>query len=88
MLERTAALVDTPDLVARLDAAMCGSPLPKPADHKGGSATDMFELTLERAERRRIASALAARRAAGETTREGRHLGGFVEAWQEYAELV
>jgi hypothetical protein len=61
-------------------------PLPKPADHRGGVATDMFVLALDGTELSAVVAAVAAAIAADvrtDATRE-RGLGGFLEAWQEY----
>ena len=55
LLEHTAALLEespggasgaTPALAATLRAAANQRPLPKPADHKGGAQTDMFQTPL------------------------------------------
>lgn len=73
-------------LAGTLDKVMSGDPLPKPRDHKGGPATDMFVMTLADAEIRlvlRAVSSAAGERRTTAATRE-RGLGGFVEAWTEY----
>ena len=85
MLEQTADLVDEPQARALRDV-MRARPLDKPADHKGGSATDMFELDLDQAVGVAILEAVQAAVAEGRTsagTRE-RGLGGFVAAWTEH----
>ena len=46
MLARTAQWVE-PSAAAALREAMRAPPLPKPRDHKGGPATDMFEVDLD-----------------------------------------
>ena len=46
MLTRTAQWVEPP-VAAALHDAMQARPLPKPGDHKGGPATDMFEVNLD-----------------------------------------
>jgi hypothetical protein len=73
-----------------LASTLHAPPLAKPADHRGGPATDMFrlELTLEDA---RSVTALVVRAAAyGRTTSgtAGRGLGGFAEAWQELTQYL
>ena len=71
-------------LAARLHAALAGTALPKPADHRGPPATDMFALVLAPAEALRARTVIAAAAARGMRTPEGRGLGGFVAAWDEY----
>ena len=85
MLEQTMELLDTA-LRAELQAAMSCPPIAKPEDHKGGPATDMFQLTLERPQVLAVHARVAAAVVAGErTTGTGaRGLGGFEEAWREY----
>ena len=46
MLTRTAQWVEPP-VAAALHDAMRARPLPKPRDHQGGPATDMFEVDLD-----------------------------------------
>lgn len=46
MLTRTAQWVEPP-VAAALRDAMRARPLAKPRDHKGGPATDMFEVDLD-----------------------------------------
>lgn len=60
--------------------------LAKPEDHKGGPATDVFELDLALDEVVDIVRVVVAAHTAGTTTSATRQrgLGGFVEAWQEY----
>lgn len=81
MLTETAGLVPAP-LRAPLCAAMAQTPLPKPPDHKGGEQTDMFEVALHDFADG-ILAAVEAAEARGETTTQGRSLGGFVAAWRE-----
>ena len=91
MLEQTLELLaGRPDLAAPLRRAMAGVPLAKPQGHKGGVATDMFVLNLDLAAASAIAKCVAAAVAEGlETTEtQGRGLGGFREAWREYAEFI
>jgi hypothetical protein len=86
LLEQTREIVDEPSLKFRLNEDLSATPLPKPADHQGDAATDMFRMSLSlpevRALRRQIESAAAEGRTSSGT--RGRGLGGFVEAWQEY----
>ena len=91
MLEQTLELLaGRPDLAVPLRRAMAGVPLAKPQGHKGGAATDMFVLDLDLAAASAIAKCVAAAAAEGLETRgtRGRGLGGFREAWREYAEFI
>ena len=74
------------DLVAALRSALEGKPLAKPPGHKGGPATDMFELSLtgEQVEAAVAAVRRAVERSEETTGTQGRGLGGFLEAWLEY----
>ena len=81
MLKETACLVPAA-LRPPLCAAMTQTPLPKPADHKGGEQTDMFKVALHDVVDG-ILAAVEAAEARGETTTTGRSLGGFVAAWRE-----
>jgi hypothetical protein len=94
LLEQTCELLDVDDDSELSDVLhnlhrvlQSGEPLTKPADHKGGMATDMFRIALGTAEIRRVCDCVAAAAAAQRETRgtRGRGLGGFVEAWREYA---
>jgi len=82
MLAETACLVPAA-LRPPLRAAMAQTPLPKPSDHKGGEQTDMFEVALQDSADA-ILAAVKAAEARGETTTQGRSLGGFVAAWREF----
>lgn len=87
LLECTAGLLDASGeeaLAGVLRGALAGDPLPKPRDHRGGAASDFFVLTLDTGAIRRIVDVLAGARRDGRRTLDGRSLGGFVEAWQEY----
>ena len=70
-----------------LSSTLDGIALAKPVDHSGGGATDMFELALSAREAEVFAAAIAAAVADGDRTSGTRErgLGGFLEAWQEYA---
>jgi hypothetical protein len=85
MLEQTQELLE-PDLAMRIARVLTDPPLPKPSDHRGGAATDMFLLALTREDVARICRSVAAAAEAGVTTSSttGRGLGGFREAWEEY----
>jgi hypothetical protein len=88
LLEQTCELLDDSELKDVLHSVLrSGEPLAKPADHKGGVATDMFRIELGAAETHRICNCVAVAAAAQRETRgtRGRGLGGFVEAWREYA---
>lgn len=92
MLAQTIELLegaDRPALAAALAAALDPArarQLPKPAGHRGGRETDMFELALERTCVDEIAATVAACVAANVRTSGtlARGLGGFAEAWEEY----
>ena len=73
-------------LRAELEAALRSSPITKPEDHKGGTATDMFQLTLASRQVSAVHERVAAAVAAGDRTSGTgkRGLGGFEEAWREY----
>lgn len=90
LLEQTCELLDAndPDLSDVLKMTLqTGKPLFKPSDHKGGAATDMFRIELGAAAVHRICDCVAAAAAAQRETHgtRGRGLGGFLEAWREYA---
>ena len=87
MLEQTGGLVNAVAAEA-LRAFTARAPLVKPADHKGGAVSDMFEIDLEAARVREIVEHLERARAAGRTTPQGRPLGGFVAAWVEYRDWI
>jgi len=74
-------------LSAALRAALQQPPLAVPADHRGHAATQMFHLALPAAARQRALVVVQRAAAAGRTTSgtAARGLGGFVEAWREYA---
>lgn len=84
MIERSALLVDDAALRSAVCEALMGTPLRKPAGHKGGVATDMFGMTLTVEQAGRVLAAVRLAADAGRTTSEGRGLGGFVAAWNEY----
>jgi hypothetical protein len=93
MLEQTCELLDAEhaDLSDALKKVLrLGKPLPRPADHKGGEATEMFRIELGCNAARRICDCVNAAAAAQIETSgtRGRGLGGFVEAWREYAEAT
>jgi hypothetical protein len=77
-------------LAARLATVLRGAPLEKPADHRGGALTDMFVVTLSVEEARAIDRTVAGAVVGGCTTTatKSRGLGGFREAWHEYAMYV
>ena len=75
------------DLSALLRHAVEGEPLATPADHKGPAATQVLRVELDVRVRAEMLSAIADAHQRGLTTPHTvkRGLGGFVEAWQEYA---
>ena len=88
MLEHSSRLfasMGAHDLEQALNVERLDGPLQKPADHTGPPATDMFLLELPVDDR--LAALQLIKRAVDEgCTADGRNLGGFVEAWREYAE--
>jgi hypothetical protein len=71
-----------------LQEAMRQAPLAKPDDHRGGPATDMFELSLDSAEVGEIVAVIEQAIQRETKTSGGRSLGGFGEAWQEFQRQV
>ena len=89
MLNETIGLVGAQSSFGlTLEAAMRATPLEKPLDHRGGPATDMFELDLGASEVDAIVLEIEQAAQRNATTSGGRGLGGFVEAWQEYQRQV
>jgi hypothetical protein len=90
MLCETAALMEDRELAARILAPLGRTPFEKPADFRGGAATDMFAVDLSRRDVQRIEIALRGARACGRALAHtpGRGLGGFVEAWAEYGRTL
>lgn len=89
LLEQTARLLadaGAMDLAAALQAVAAQAPLPKPPDHRGGAGSDFFAVELAAGQAESIVSLLFEARTAEVRTAEGRGLGGFVEAWQEYVD--
>ena len=76
MLDRTSALLPPP-LAKALRAARAATPFPKPSDHKGDAATDMFEMTLSAGAAGGILAAVE------EATARGRATRGLLAAWRE-----
>ena len=93
MLEQTCELLEAEhaDLSDALKMVLRNAePLPKPADHRGDAATEMFRIALGASAGHRICTCVTAAAAAQLETSgtRGRGLGGFVEAWREYAEAT
>ena len=76
MLVRTEALLSAA-LADVLRRARAGVPLSKPADHKGGSETDMFEVLATPAQAKAIVQAVEAAAATGCAGH------GVVAAWRD-----
>jgi len=73
-----------------LSVTLAGKPLAKPADHRGGTLTDMFPVALTTSQTRAVLAIVreaAANNATTSATR-ARGLGGFVEAWSEYSQWL
>lgn len=93
-IERTLELLEaSPDealpLASALRGLLASAPLPRPADHSGPPATDMFVAALD-AQGVAVACAMV-EQAAGEgrlaAVLGGRSTVGFVAAWREYARV-
>jgi hypothetical protein len=87
MLERTLALLESGPAAAELARILAAEPLPRPADHFGPPATDMFVAELDAV---LVAATYAAIRDAAAAGRLAAVLGarsptGFVAAWREFA---
>ena len=87
MLAQTKELTSA-DLALQIDCALAMTPIEKPIDHSGNTATDMFELSLTRESVKRIREEVALASSQDRTTSatSNRGLGGFVEAWTDYVE--
>lgn len=87
LLERTARLVGEP-LARPLREVAAGAPLPKPPDHKGGAATDMFEARLDPTTAAAILSRVYTGAGLAPSDAPSGPLRGLVIAWQEYCAAV
>ena len=89
LLEQTRELAVRVDssIVPLLDATLQCAPLTKPADQRVASETDMFTLAWSQREVAVVVELVVSARDRGTTTSATRlrGLGGFIEAWQEYA---
>lgn len=91
VLSQTIELVSSDaELAAQLRRAFAGKPLAKPPGHKGGAATDMFELHLNAAQADTVVTMVRRAVEGGEETQgtRGRGLGGFLKAWLDYRRFV
>ncbi|HEY6598263.1 MAG TPA: hypothetical protein VIZ30_03085 [Pseudomonadales bacterium] len=91
MLEQSLELLADEALLAeRVATVLRDTPLERPADHRGGAPTDMFTVALSAMEARAIDAVVTRAVADGRTTMRtrARGLGGFREAWHEYAMYV
>ncbi len=89
MLEQTRELLEQAEareLASKISLSLGATPLPKPADHRAGGATDMFELDLVLTDARAVMQWMRHAVEQDWTTSGtlARGLGGFVEAWMEY----
>jgi hypothetical protein len=86
MIEQTYDLLGDDGLRRSLAAVLNSAPLPKPEDHRGGGATDMFVLGLRLDDVVSVERAIVRAVSEGRTTAATRQrgLGGFAEAWTEY----
>ena len=78
------------ELSAPLHRALAGEAIAKPPGHRGGGATDMFELRLDQAQADAVVARVrrAVERGAETEGTRGRGLGGFLEAWMEYRGFI
>lgn len=90
MLEASIELLTSDRQKVLLRGALARKPLPKPVDHRGGPATDMFivaiaidqlDLIVEE-----VCNAVTHDRRGAQT--QARGLGGFMAAWTEYQRYV
>lgn len=90
LMQTLELLAGQEELIVPLQRALDGRPLAKPAGHKGGPATDMFQLALSEAQADAILAAVrqAAQRGAQTSGTRGRGLGGFQEAWLECRQFL
>ena len=91
MLAQTLELLSgDAELSAPLHRALAGEPIAKPPGHKGGDATDMFELRLDEGQADAVVARVrrAVERGAQTAGTRGRGLGGFLEAWMEYRSFI
>ena len=91
MLEQCVELfqqLDEPDLSLALQQVLHTQPLAMPDDHHGHPTTEMFQLRLSPSQYKAAVAAVSAAVAKGLTTSgtSSRGLGGFLEAWREYAD--
>lgn len=85
MLEQTAAVCDS-TTCGQLEAVRDTKPIARPADHRGGSAVDMFVTDFAPDQVREIIQHVAQAEANGVKT-SGllvRNYSGILKAWQEY----
>ncbi len=83
LLERTAQLVGG-SLAGVLRAVAAGAPLPKPADHKGGEETDMFEVRLQPGDAATLLRRVREAAGLGPNEAPAGRLRGVAIAWQEH----
>lgn len=91
MLEQSIELLRTePRLAVALGRVLADSAIEKPLDHRGGWQTDMFVVALSVCDANDVVSVMSRAIAEGQTTvaTRARGLGGFLEAWREYANYV
>lgn len=82
MLEETATLLSGETRSALL-ANLSGTPFPKPPDHKGDEATDMFAVDLPADVVRAIVEVVHDAAKRGLRTPRSSKIGGFATAWRE-----
>lgn len=83
-LQVTCSYLPETGLRSEISGHLAAPPLPKPADHKGGSETDYFALDLSAAAAGAVALALR-EVADGASGKEQRRLGHLSVVWEEYA---
>lgn len=83
-------LLSSDRLEAVLRDALASQPLPKPADHRGGPATDMFIVSIARDRLDEIVEDVrdAVEHDRRSTRTQARGLGGFIAAWTEFQRYI
>ena len=93
MLEQCVELfeqLDEPHLAGALRTALASTPLPVPDDFRGPDTVRMYCLSLSNVQRDAGLAAIerAVREGVTSSQTRSRGLGGFVEAWREFASAV
>ena len=75
-------------LAAALDGVLAGASMDTPADHRGGTATEMYRVALPVSQRQALLQAISGAQARNLRTQQtkNRGLAGFVEVCRDFAE--